>query len=1137
MQSFFVSSTFRDMQAERDALHRLVMPRLREKAKTCGESVQFVDLRWGISTSDMDTDAGAKKILSVCLDEIRKCRPYMIVLLGERYGWMPPPEMISGAARSMDFSPETGSMSVTELEIRYGLYLAQGQLDRLIFCFRDPIDPTGLTPSQQAVYLPAEDADRARMTALREKIAATPGAKILRYSLQPKNGAMTGTDAFAEALSQTLEDLLMPLWSDRRQLQWQARQREEDRLVTQAHCASFVGRTRELQEINTVIDRHPLTILEGEGGCGKSALMAKLAQIRGSTYERCHVFCCGNSSSCMTALQLVKLLCWQVQQGTQQPHQTLPDDAEQADWVELWQRLARTYSGTSVTLFLDAIDQLTPDQDLFESIFIPPVISPRLRFVVSTTGAVRINPLALPQGQQGSASLIVKLSPPEEGDLREILRARFAAEHKQVSQKVEDAVLENPCSRNMLGMEVLVRRLVMLEEKDFREISQLEQTMDGNTAIETYLLQITGKLSKNLNDLINDYFDAVCEFLAPGHISVPQLPLYIIAMLQHGISTAQLEHLAHFVLTDSGCSSIPADHAWKTFWDPVVFAQTKRYMGGLLMERTDGRIDYTHRLLREALRSRYGANNIASILRYWLFFQPHEDQTRLENMLMLTRMHHQNELDHDEPLNIEFETVDAFFHSVIRDAGNLEDHDDPVKAAEGKRQMEILLRCITTDLLGSQRRKNLNLYTKILENAMENNCGPNYYTIWFFSTRVIPELSRQGEAEKALCAELMFCIVSGLTAQQKRLETLPADHKKQWTELAWRRFLQYHGRILQLLADIRVSRREGRVRVQNFYGMTAKSVYENALAVGERCRKAAPDEPIVSLRLATLHSYMAAVKLDDLFTGSCPRYLDQAMKEIRLAHARVRAGENQKRLDTYNGHLLYITARTGELLLSLYSSRIIAPRRYLNRALALFRSVSEEVDHLQVSSVEDSAFFADVWGECVYRESLEYKDEPRKQRVQQAADIRGACYYALRQRTGTLSPKDRERLAHLAADLADHLSAGYTPKAMTDAGMNRTQTCRMIVEKEGGYLQAQARSDFDSRRSWSRLLVLETLCRSANDPALCVETARQAIAVLEPLLAECKEHSYLFSFSPQWIQNDIDFMNRLIEKYTPKIGT
>ena len=73
MQSFFVSSTFKDMQGERDALHRTVMPRLREQAAKNGENIQFVDLRWGISTADMDSKESTSKILSVCLQEVKNC--------------------------------------------------------------------------------------------------------------------------------------------------------------------------------------------------------------------------------------------------------------------------------------------------------------------------------------------------------------------------------------------------------------------------------------------------------------------------------------------------------------------------------------------------------------------------------------------------------------------------------------------------------------------------------------------------------------------------------------------------------------------------------------------------------------------------------------------------------------------------------------------------------------------------------------------------------------------------------------------------------------------------------------------------------------------------------------------------------
>ena len=160
MQSFFVSSTFKDMQGERDALHRLVMPRLRDRAHACGESVQFVDLRWGISTTDLDSEAGAGKILGVCLDEIRQCQPYMIVLLGERYGWMPPPALLEQAAAGASFPAPAREMSVTELEIQYGLWLAAGQLDRCIFCLREPVPAEPLSDAMRAVYLPGSEDDR-----------------------------------------------------------------------------------------------------------------------------------------------------------------------------------------------------------------------------------------------------------------------------------------------------------------------------------------------------------------------------------------------------------------------------------------------------------------------------------------------------------------------------------------------------------------------------------------------------------------------------------------------------------------------------------------------------------------------------------------------------------------------------------------------------------------------------------------------------------------------------------------------------------------------------------------------------------------------------------------------------------------
>ena len=91
----FVSSTFSDLKAERDALQRSVFPRLRELCASRGARFQAIDLRWGVSQ-----EAGLdQRTMPICLGEIERCqrvtpRPNFIILLGDRYGWRPlPPEI------------------------------------------------------------------------------------------------------------------------------------------------------------------------------------------------------------------------------------------------------------------------------------------------------------------------------------------------------------------------------------------------------------------------------------------------------------------------------------------------------------------------------------------------------------------------------------------------------------------------------------------------------------------------------------------------------------------------------------------------------------------------------------------------------------------------------------------------------------------------------------------------------------------------------------------------------------------------------------------------------------------------------------------------------------------------------------
>ncbi len=93
----FISSTFRDMQAERDWLVRFVFPKLREKLLKHRIHFVDVDLRWGV-TSDQDS-------LGVCREVIDHCHPRFMGILGGRYGWV----------------PEGKDKSITADEVHYGV--------------------------------------------------------------------------------------------------------------------------------------------------------------------------------------------------------------------------------------------------------------------------------------------------------------------------------------------------------------------------------------------------------------------------------------------------------------------------------------------------------------------------------------------------------------------------------------------------------------------------------------------------------------------------------------------------------------------------------------------------------------------------------------------------------------------------------------------------------------------------------------------------------------------------------------------------------------------------------------------------------------------------------------------------------
>ena len=127
----FISSTFLDMQNERDVLNQDVFPLIKGRLEKLGINFTIVDLRWGITKEDQIKN----NVIDLCLGEIEHCKPYFIGLIGNRYGWCPD-KYEDDILLKYPFINDNKDKSVTELEMILGALAAQNK-ERCFFYFKD----------------------------------------------------------------------------------------------------------------------------------------------------------------------------------------------------------------------------------------------------------------------------------------------------------------------------------------------------------------------------------------------------------------------------------------------------------------------------------------------------------------------------------------------------------------------------------------------------------------------------------------------------------------------------------------------------------------------------------------------------------------------------------------------------------------------------------------------------------------------------------------------------------------------------------------------------------------------------------------------------------------------------------------
>lgn len=580
--NIFISSTFNDMQSERDIIRKQIVPKLKEELADYHVSIQVTDLRWGVDTLSVEEGEREAKVLHVCLDAIQNSRPYFVALLGERYGWLPSADSMGNIKRTLSKEQQqalgdvSDSMSVTEMEILLGALGNQDLMPHSFFCFRNPVSYNDMPSQKKSLFVDSLSSDdQVRKNAIRlEKLknrieheCEIAGLKqnIVRYEAQWNENEETGKfdhlESFADQLYGLIyNDIISDLKShDSDDDAYQQKDTEYNRFLTfvEAHTEDFQGRRPlidklsqfflESRELSSVLNGITGCFLTGFSGCGKSSLFSVLYQhltelaSKHSFYILAHA--AGITPQSVNAEKMISTWCLQMKI-------TLGDDIEEdidedessysriSQLLDEFKKLLSRIQirGMQPIVLIDSLDSFESNNIIKDFDFLPHNVP----FLCTT----------LP----GYAEDIVKKHPNYQcynmddftlDDAQQVVISVLKKNYKELPKNLQKQLLgitkENghPAYESPLWLRLALDILMELGEEDFNRIHNIQQLRE-DAKIESYLSKIISEFPSEAGDLFRYFVELTYHYFNPV---LTRQSLTYIAIAQYGIKEDDMAEL------------------------------------------------------------------------------------------------------------------------------------------------------------------------------------------------------------------------------------------------------------------------------------------------------------------------------------------------------------------------------------------------------------------------------------------------------------------------------------------------------------------------------------------------------------------------------------------------------------------
>jgi len=389
----FLSSTFKDMQEERNEVMRIAIPHLRSICMERDVLLNCIDLRWGVT----EAQTSAAATLLMCLREIDKCNAF-VGMMGERYGWCktkdgrsPQDKLLlkafEVATKEFPWINDFTDRSVTEVEMRMVVENKHsGNVSKAAWFFlRDPY---------YIEHVPSDNRDDFQSEGEFEHKKLTDFKTLLNvsgYPVMPYNRPSHLAELFLEQLKKYIDEQFPP------GMKLSALQSERFKHNTFARNFTNIYLPKEnyYTELDKYIaeekDRVLPLIVEGEIGTGKSALLANWA----SRYSDHHpedivvtifVGCSPSSSQYHTLLYRILE---EIKDFLSISDDLPPEDNTKIIITEFPRWLDRVMSthgrNHRLVILIDSISSLDPRENAKDLVWLPNQFPRNVRVIISSS--------------------------------------------------------------------------------------------------------------------------------------------------------------------------------------------------------------------------------------------------------------------------------------------------------------------------------------------------------------------------------------------------------------------------------------------------------------------------------------------------------------------------------------------------------------------------------------------------------------------------------------------------------------------------------------------------------------------------------------------------------------------------------